>query len=216
MCSTNWMIYQVVSLLTTLQPHVILMDRMKNKRMCLLWFLKTKKSSVKMVHLTSFFLYVKIKTRKRRLEGGGQEGSAGQQGEVTGVHDEARVKVQALWGETQDFVISRFSLIRLTSNLTSSHGSSHEATHWSFKKKNPPLRGFQFNVKLFDEVWSLNMTPTLVKVELLVGRSIAESFDVHQVTVHVRVVQRAERHVCREEGQKCQQHVKCWFDKRFY
>lgn len=83
------------------------------------------------------------------------------------------------------------------------------------KKKNPSLRGFQFNIKLFDEVWSLNTTPTLVKVKLLVGRSVAESFDVHQVTVHVRVVQRAERHVCTGEGQKCQQHVKCWFDKRF-
>lgn len=41
---------------------------------------------------------------------------------------------------------------------------------------------------------------TLVKVELLVGRAVTESFDVHQVAVHVRVVQSAERHVCRKEG----------------
>lgn len=42
------------------------------------------------------------------------------------------------------------------------------------------------------EKWQL----TLVKVELLVGRAVTESFDVHQVAVHVRVVQSAERHVC--------------------
>lgn len=46
-------------------------------------------------------------------------------------------------------------------------------------------------------VYSVNML-TLVKVELLVGRAVTESFDVHQVAVHVRVVQSAERHVCRE------------------
>lgn len=41
----------------------------------------------------------------------------------------------------------------------------------------------------------------MVKVELLVGRAVSESLDVHQVAVHVRVVQSAERHVYRGEGE---------------
>lgn len=36
----------------------------------------------------------------------------------------------------------------------------------------------------------------MVKVELLGGRAITESFDVHQVAVHIRVIQSTERHVC--------------------
>lgn len=37
----------------------------------------------------------------------------------------------------------------------------------------------------------------MIEVEFLVGRAVTKSFDVHQVAVHVRVVQSAERHVCR-------------------
>lgn len=41
--------------------------------------------------------------------------------------------------------------------------------------------------------------PTLVKVQLFVGRAVSETFDVHQVAVDVRVVQSAERDVCRRK-----------------
>lgn len=161
-----------------------------------------------MVHLTCFFLYVKLKTWERggwRLGGGrGQRDSSGRSLEFMMRLEsrfrlsEEKHKTLSLPGSLDQHLIWHHNII--------------QATHQSLKKKQT---GFQFNIKLFDEVWILNMTPTLVKVELLVGRSVTESFDVHQVTVHVWVVQCAECHVCGGERQKCQQHVKCWFDKRF-
>lgn len=41
---------------------------------------------------------------------------------------------------------------------------------------------------------------TLIKVELLVGRAVPQTFDVHEVAVDIRVVQRTESHVCKRRG----------------
>lgn len=46
-------------------------------------------------------------------------------------------------------------------------------------------------------VWCTGNTLTLVKVELLVWRAIAQSFDVHQVAVNVWIIQCAESHICK-------------------
>lgn len=44
--------------------------------------------------------------------------------------------------------------------------------------------------------WCKSDALTLVKVELLVGRGVPQTFDVHKVAVDVWIIQRAESHVC--------------------
>lgn len=41
---------------------------------------------------------------------------------------------------------------------------------------------------------------TLVKVELLVGRAIPQTFDVYQVTVDIWIIQSTESHICKRRG----------------
>lgn len=94
----------------------------------------------------------------------GGRASAGQEREVTGVHDEAGVQVQTLWGDRNtDRVRTDPRVWRTKTSFLSA--SEH----------------------------------TLVEVEFLVGGSVSESLNVHQVAVDVWVVQSAERHVCRAE-----------------
>lgn len=44
--------------------------------------------------------------------------------------------------------------------------------------------------------WCKSDALTLVKVELLVGRGVPQTFDVHKVAVDVWIIQRTESHVC--------------------
>lgn len=59
---------------------------------------------------------------------------------------------------------------------------------------------------------NVNLTPTLVKVEFLIGGSV-ESFNVYEVTIHVRVIQRAECHVCRGRSGSVGSTSKLWLDR---
>lgn len=145
-----------------------------------------------------------IKTWKWALQGGEAAGlwgagSAGEEREVTGVHDETGVQVQTLWGDKTDqrgetYWLALMSSVRI--------------------KRYPKLMFCQPNyAQYFDRdlinttsrirrmcVWCKSDALTLVKVELLVRRAVSQAFDVHKVAVDIWIIQCTESHVCKRRG----------------
>lgn len=130
---------------------------------------------------------------KRALRGGEaadlrRAASAGEEREVAGVHDEAGVQVQTLWGDKTG-QRGDTPWLALTSGLNEEIQNS-----W-------PLRANQQQQQVGRVCApSKGDALTLVKVELLVGRAVPQTFDVHEVAVDIWIVQRAEGHVCKRRG----------------
>lgn len=120
-------------------------------------------------------------------------GSAGEEREVTGVHDETGVQVQTLWGDKTDqrgetYWLALTSSVRMRRDsffLNSQQLCSSFSQKFIKTSRNRRMRA-----------WCKSDALTLVKVELLVGRGVPQTFDVHKVAVDIWIIQRTESHVC--------------------